>query len=210
MLDTDTHHPDQSVLQYVQMFDSWKEMVRKVDRPISKQQQCDWLLDKLLKDDTPRIDDIDEKELRQNAPDWKNIMSYLQSGDDPYLKTDRSLADKKKIQEIYYGEPNFPFRDPKEPECYIETIASGSTVRGDNPFTEIRIPVRKTIAIDMEGAAFYRAVADYPGLKSLLVKGVSDYADGDKDDSYHEYASTASAMYMLCFIRELVLATNSA
>jgi hypothetical protein len=37
-----------------------------------------------------------------------------------------------------------------------------------------------------------------------LVKGVCDYADADKDDTYHRYAAEVSAMYMLCFIREYV------
>jgi len=77
-------------------------------------------------------------------------------------------------------------------------------VRSDNPFSEIRIPVRDTVAIDMEGAAFYRTVAEFSGMRSLLVKGVSDYADSDKDDSYHKYAATVSAAYMLSFIREYV------
>ncbi len=83
-------------------------------------------------------------------------------------------------------------------------MASGSAVRSDNPFKDIQVPVRGTVAVEMEGAAFGRAMASAPGLSWLVVKGVSDYADSDKDDSYHQYASTASALYLLCFIREYV------
>ncbi len=36
------------------------------------------------------------------------------------------------------------------------------------------------------------------------LKGVSDYADLDKDDSYHKYAAEVSSMYILCFIKEYV------
>ncbi len=57
----------------------------------------------------------------------------------------------------------------------------------------------------MEGAAFYRTVEDFPEMSALLVKGVSDYADG-KDDSFHERAATASATYMLTFIQQYVTA----
>ena len=37
-----------------------------------------------------------------------------------------------------------------------------------------------------------------------MVKGVSDYGDKDKDDSYHGYASAVSALYMLSLVREYV------
>jgi len=95
-------------------------------------------------------------------------------------------------------------RDPQLPQCHFASMASCSAVRGDNPFDEIQFPVRGTIAIDMEGAAFYRAVEDFPGTRSLLVKGVSDYADNTKNNTYHKYASLVSATYILYFIREYV------
>src|SRR2546425_11100933 len=50
-------------------------------------------------------------------------------------------------------------RPPSLPEqrqiaCHIKAMASGSAVRADDPFKEVRVPVRGTVAIDMEGAAF--------------------------------------------------------
>ena len=66
------------------------------------------------------------------------------------------------------------------------------------------MPVRNALAIDVEGATFYRTVAEFPGVRSLLVKGVSDYADAEKDDSYHKYAAMVSATYVLGFIKEYV------
>ncbi|MFO1434411.1 MAG: hypothetical protein U1F76_30745 [Candidatus Competibacteraceae bacterium] len=52
----------------------------------------------------------------------------------------------------------------------------------------------------MEGAAFYRILEDEK-ISGLLVKGVCDYADSEKDNSYHQYASEVSAAYILCFIQ---------
>jgi len=95
---------------------------------------------------------------------------------------------------------------PTEPDCHIGAIASGSAVRADRPFDRIPFPLRNTLAIDMEGAAFYRTVEDFPGMDGLLVKGVSDYADDNKDDSSHWRASAVSAAYMLAFIQEYVIA----
>jgi nucleoside phosphorylase len=95
---------------------------------------------------------------------------------------------------------------PTEPDCHIGAIASGSAVRADRPFERIPFQMRNTLAIDMEGAAFYRTVEDFPGIDALLVKGVSDYADEKKDDDAHWRASRASAIYMLAFIHEYVTA----
>ncbi len=58
----------------------------------------------------------------------------------------------------------------------------------------------------MEGAAFGRVMEmeRFRGMAWLIVKGVSDYADQDKDDAYHPYAAAAAATYLLCFIQEYV------
>jgi nucleoside phosphorylase len=92
----------------------------------------------------------------------------------------------------------------QQPELHIAPMASGNTVRGDKPFDEIRMLARNVIAVDMEAATFYRAVAEFPGVRSILVKGVSDYADSKKNDSYHVYAAAAAATYILSFMKEYV------
>lgn len=56
------------------------------------------------------------------------------------------------------------------PELQIAPVASGSAVRGDNPFEEIYMLVRNTVALDMEATTFYRTVAEFPGVRALLVK----------------------------------------
>jgi nucleoside phosphorylase len=84
---------------------------------------------------------------------------------------------------------------------YIKAMASGTAVRADHPFADIRIPVRDTVAIDMEGAAFGMVMSRHPLIPWLIVKGVCDYADGEKDDLYHRYAARASALYALSFIQ---------
>jgi nucleoside phosphorylase len=90
------------------------------------------------------------------------------------------------------------------PTVHIAPMASGNAVRSDSPFQEAWFPASQTVAIDMEGAAFYRTVNEFLGCPALLVKGVCDYADKDKDDTYHKYAALAAATYLLCFIDEYV------
>lgn len=202
--DTDTWHADTETLQIVQMFHAWESAVVELPRPLSKRQQREWLLTKLLEAATPSVDDIQRQELEEFAPNWRKIVQELQDGTSPYLTKERTLADRKRVEELCYSVATFPFKDPPRPICHIAPIASGSAVRSDDYFKEVQIPIRGTAAIDMEGATFYRTVAEFPGLRSLLVKGVCDYADSDKDDTYHHYASSASAAYLLCFIQQFI------
>jgi nucleoside phosphorylase len=205
LYDTSTHQPHPDILQLVQMFDSWKPAVMQLRRPISKRQQRDWLLNTLLQAPTLSIDAIPQQELEQHAPDWKKIINELQSGRQPYVK-DGALSGPAR-ERLLSSPSGFPFKDPESPKRHIVSMASGSAVRSDNPFMEIQVPVRGAIAIDMEGATFYRTVAEFTGLHSLLVKGVCDYADSDKDDSYHDYASAISAIYVVSFIKDYVTTT---
>jgi nucleoside phosphorylase len=95
--------------------------------------------------------------------------------------------------------------DSEQPERHIAPIASGMAVHADNPFPWlIEYLNRKTLALDMEAAAFYRVLCAFPQTQSLVVKGVCDYADVQKNDSYHNYAARASGVYLLYFIQEYV------
>lgn len=203
LYDTRTYEPDSDILHFVRMFDAWESAASGVKRPISKRQQRDWLLSTLLQDATPRVDDIPSKELKRYVPQWKSIMSELQRSTPRYLTDDGALIDKAVVRQLFYTQ-DFPYTDPKRPRRFIAPMASGSAVRSDHPFEEIRKPVRGTLAYDMEGATFYRVVAEFTGIRALLVKGVSDYADPYKDDSYHEYAAAVSAIYILSFIKEFL------
>src|SRR5216683_1331169 len=101
-----------------------------------------------------------------------NILQFLGLFDDwepliAHLERPSSLSEQRQIA------------------CHIKAMASGSAVRADNPFKDIRVPVRSTVAIDMEGAAFGLIISRHPLIPWLVVKGVSDYADGAKSDTYH-------------------------
>jgi nucleoside phosphorylase len=202
--DVMTYQLDDNILRFVSLFDQWKPLVKQLSRPLSKRQQREWLLDQLLDEQTPSVQQIPQQQLQQHAPDWRRVIHDLQQGPDPLLAPSLALREKSRIEQLRYALHPFPYIDPQEARCHIKPMASGSAVRGDNPFKDIQVPVRGTVAVEMEGAAFGRVMASVPGLRWLVVKGVSDYADSDKDDSYHQYAATASALYLLCFLKEYV------
>jgi nucleoside phosphorylase len=196
------------VLQAVKGFSAWKQVVKEEKRPPSIHQQRDWLLNRLLAPNTLRIDDIPEPELEEHIPDLIKVIQELRKdGPDAYLTSDRRLNNPDKVRELRY-EVVFPFKDAPQPAVYIAPMASGSAVRADNPFEEIRVPVRGTRAVEMEGAAFYRTLKEFGSIQYLLVKGVCDYADKEKDDSYHDYAGRISALYLFAFLREHVTSSR--
>ena len=153
--DVKTYNADPSILQAVRLFDSWKPVVTKLKRPSSMRQQREWLLSKLLEEATPQLQKIDLKELEKHVPDWRKIVQELQGGPGSYLTKEWTLKNPSSIHQLRYGKEVFPFKDPPQPESHIAPMASGSAVRSDNPFKDVQIPVRGTVAIDMEGAAFY-------------------------------------------------------
>jgi nucleoside phosphorylase len=90
------------------------------------------------------------------------------------------------------------------PQRVMALMASGMSVRGDDPFEGLQQHHRKAWAVDMEAATFYFALRAFPGIDGLVVKGVVDYADPYKDDAFHKFATRASAIYLLTFIQEYI------
>ena len=202
--DTITYLLQEQILRFVPLFERWKDLVGQLARPRSKRHQRDWLLQRLLAEATASVTALPLSELEEQAPDWRRIVHELQQGEKPVLLPSLVLRNRALIERLSYGLDPFPFLDPPQAQCHIRPLASTTAVRSDNPFHDIQIPVRGAIAVDMEGAAFGRVMQQLPDVGWLIVKGVSDYADQDKDDSYHAYAATASAMYALCFLEDYV------
>jgi nucleoside phosphorylase len=209
--DTQMRYLPTEIGHFVRGFHNWQQIVAKKQepRPLSRRQQRDWLLNKLLDPETVHVEDISQRNLKKDAPDWEKIVYELQMDsqkgkNDAYLTPEKSLKDPARVRALKTGKDVFPFKDAEQPTVYVAPIASGSAVRADNPFADIRVPVRDTRALDMEGAAFYRVLQEFDSIHYLLVKGVCDYADKEKDDSYHDYAGKISARYLYAFLKEYV------
>jgi len=94
---------------------------------------------------------------------------------------------------------------PEEhPRCLTAPIASGMAVQGNYPFPRLQEHNRKVEFLDQEVAAFYRTLQELPEVPFLAVKSVCDNGDPAKNDNYHDYATRASAIYLLHFIQEYV------
>ncbi len=82
-------------------------------------------------------------------------------------------------------------------------MATGNRVVVDQEiFPTIQKHIRKTRAIDMEGSSI-AAVADIEAVEnSIIVKGVQDYADSNKDDRFRCYAIEASYAFLHQFLNQ--------
>ena len=113
--------------------------------------------------------------------------------------TDRG---RDRLQEMSDRYPDgFP-RERAVPKVHVAPMATGNRVVEDiELFPTIHRYARKTLGIDMEAAAV-AAVAEVEGVEHcLVVKGVQDHADPDKDDRFRLYAIEASYCFLAAFLR---------
>lgn len=86
---------------------------------------------------------------------------------------------------------------PKQkPRLLIGPMASGSAVLNNRSFLDlIKAQDRKALAVEMEAYGVYTAAeeSDLPVAQAFCIKGVSDFADGTKEDRYQAYAAYTSA-----------------
>lgn len=90
----------------------------------------------------------------------------------------------------------------RTPKVYFNSGACGSYVVGDYSFMQSLMEEhdRKLRGLDMEGYGLYMA-AHILGKKALMIKCISDYADCEKDDKYHEMCAFSSAWFLFEFLK---------
>jgi len=90
-----------------------------------------------------------------------------------------------------------------DPEIHFGPLAVGENVVADDVSIGILIGLHpKMLGVEMESFGVGRAIvysSNRP--KFLVVRGVSDYADSEKDDSWHEYACHAVAAFTFAFVK---------
>jgi nucleoside phosphorylase len=81
--------------------------------------------------------------------------------------------------------------DDDDPYVIIHrgTIASGELVIKDGKLRDKLAKQYSILCFEMEAAG---ALADFP---CIVIRGISDYCDSHKNDSWHGYAAAAAAAY---------------
>lgn len=99
--------------------------------------------------------------------------------------------------------------NPIMPRIHIAPMPSGASVICDEVlFNEVIRPQhRKCVALDMEtyGVYFAATKSTKKNIDFLSIKCVSDYADKEKNDDYHESCCFTSANFLFKCIRDKIL-----
>lgn len=93
------------------------------------------------------------------------------------------------------------------PKCHIGSIASGNSVvaweQYRNGIVE-RLGFHDLYAIEMEGGGFSLAIYESGRpIGVLVIRGLCDWADKNKDDDWHIYAADSAAAFLFGFLKTI-------
>lgn len=142
-------------------------------------------------------DDSDLSEI-SFLPDTRDIQlsAELKTKVVDFMLTKASVIDK--IQN------DWPGITPKTKlKVHMGPVGSGSyVISSEKTLLEIKEHHRKLLGVEMETFGVYYA-ADHspePKTKAISIKSVSDYGDGEKNDTFQKYAAYTSANFIYQFI----------
>jgi nucleoside phosphorylase len=84
--------------------------------------------------------------------------------------------------------------DAGRPRAHHGIVGSADRSLADEAVRDRLAARHQLVALEMEGAGIGRA-SHLNGLEWLVVRGVSDLAEADRDDSWHRYAALVAAAY---------------
>ncbi len=95
--------------------------------------------------------------------------------------------------------------DPKKtPRIHSGVVLSGNKVIADEATAgALRSVWTRAAAIEMESAGIAAALHQIPNSPSfIMVKGICDFADSNKNDNWQEYAADVASAFIIAFIEE--------
>ena len=210
--ETNFHSLKNSIKQNLDNIAGYKEEILrsiKTTKPISDEYRKSWFLCYYYyQKNGKNFESISQQSFDQIIGNRNKIIveKLIKSGLilDNVKKIELSFDGEKFVNSINPGRNPNLIKEEQQTNIIINPIASVLNVFKDQVILEkIHNIDRKAISIDMEGFVFYKIMNEENTgkIKFLLVKGVSDYADSEKDDQFHDYAAQASASYALEYIK---------
>lgn len=169
------------------------------DRPRSYDEQGDWLMARLLAGDDPRT----HAERRVRCADFAKIVALLRKRG--WLEPGGlclSVAGRADIDDKMLLHPEgMPERE--DFAIHVGPIGTGTkVVRDPHIFDKLSERMRKVIGLEMEAAAIGAIAHQHDVERMIVMKGVMDHADPDKNDNFKEFGARASAECMVAFLRQ--------
>lgn len=170
------------------------------ERPQSLQDQAVWLLARLQSGDATPWNHPDRK---VRCPRWPKVIERLRKKE---FITNEGLElteqGRKYIADFLLLNPD-GLPPPPDFQVRVGPIATGmNVIRDDEIFERLAENQRKVLALEMEAQAI-GAIAHVSGIPWMIVmKGVMDHADLDKEDGFKSFAARASAECLIAFLKE--------
>ena len=96
-----------------------------------------------------------------------------------------------------------------QPQVHFGPIGSGEKVIADNETLALLVrDCPELMAVAMEGAGVARAVMRYKNTDFIEIRGISDFADANKNDDWRKYAANAAAAFLAAWVRSGGLPTS--
>ena len=120
------------------------------------------------------------RDLLTQLQDFRKLPEFVE-----YLAKDLTVPESTRadLQKILHARINI---SSLQPHVVVSPIAAGEKVIASmqsDVFSFIRSNYSDAIAVDMEGYDFLRTVFDYPNIKSIVIRGISDLIDVENDVS---------------------------
>jgi nucleoside phosphorylase len=175
------------------------------ERPPSREAQRWWLLHTLEAHETESgLSPLKHPERKAKCPGWTDqVKRLLRDGLVERKGGELGLTalGREHVAEARVLYPDGPPPDPRF-RVHVGAVATGKTVQEDpGLFDRLRHLVRATIGVEMEGVAI-GDLGERFKKRAIVVKAVSDHADGDKDDSFRAFACSASAVFLMAFLQK--------
>ncbi|MFM0095176.1 hypothetical protein PQQ87_06165 [Paraburkholderia nemoris] len=95
------------------------------------------------------------------------------------------------------------FPEPTPFAVHVAPIGTGTqVVRDEQIFSKLSMNMRKVLGLEMEAAAIAAVAHRHDVPHAIVVKGVMDHADPDKNDNFKQFAARASAEVLIAFLCE--------
>lgn len=171
------------------------------ERPRSYEEQGDWLLERLARNEDP----AKHTNRTKMCSDWGKVLEQLWKVkwlDDGKVKLTK--AGRQHIGRRMTREPD-GLHEPGPFKVVVGPIASGAPVVQDPKIFERlsdTAAMRKVLGLEMEISAILALAYLRKVPHAVVMKGVMDYADAFKSDNMKPFAARASAECLIAFLRQ--------
>jgi nucleoside phosphorylase len=174
-------------------------------RPKPYASQESWLLCQLYnyqKDSLNHVHPNFHPEKNTECPSWGTVLDRLWEkklliqGELELALEGRKFAEKVAIR-------GHDEKVPENPQVHLGPIGTGKQVQRDPKLFKALEKIQcRTLGVEMEGNAIGAVADDLQIDRMIVVKGVSDYGDDDKDNQFQKYAAESSARFLIAFLKE--------